>query len=730
MRVTQPAQPAPAQPAPSQPPSAPALPYRHTNHGVHRDDPWHWLGDASNPDVVAYLEAENSYAESVLAPTRDLQGRLFEGIRSRTQESDAGPPSYKQGWWYYTRTEQGLQHPIECRLSDENHDYSASEVAQMTREGHPGREQVILDANRLAGAEGYLEVGILDVSPDGRFLAYGVDVDGSELYTVRFCDLLGGQATGEEIPGCYYSSAWTRSADGFFYVKPDASMRPWQVWCHRLGDDPAEDLLVFEELDERFYVEVSLSRSEQRIVIATSAKTSSEVHWLDTSTPPGTTDPQVLLGRRAGVLYEAEHDGDSWLLAINLTAQAEPAGLGAEPSLWRVTETVPSPVLRPVVAPRDDSAVVGVDAFEGFCAVTERSTVDGLETVTIITRDGRRSLVVTPEAPYTLMAASNPDWHASVYRYGYSSFVTPRTWVDHDAATGESDTVWVQKTGDGFDPDLYRVSRLWALGEDSTRIPISVACRADHKTDATAAGIVYGYGAYEMAYEASFSPANLNLLDRGVVVAIAHVRGGGELGRRWHEAGRMERKANTFSDFVACTRQLVADGWISPGRVAARGASAGGLLMGAVTNMRPDLFRVVVAEVPFVDVVTTMSNPELPLTVTEWEEWGDPLHDAGAYTRMSSYSPYDNVPGVVDPDGWPAMYVTAGLNDPRVGFWEPAKWVARLRSAGAGSSKRPVVLVTEMVAGHMGPSGRYEAWRDEAKVQAFILTHLDVGDSG
>ena len=716
--------------SPAQPPSAQPRPYSHTRHGVSREDPWQWLSDASDPEVVAFLEAENAYADLLLAPTRDLQGRLFEGIRSRTRESDAGPPSYKRGWWYYTRTEEGLQYPIQCRLSDENRYYSAGDVARITREGRPEGEVVILDANRLAGSDGYLEVGIRDVSPDGRYLAYGVDVDGSELYTVRFCDLVGGRPLSEEIPGCYYSSAWTRSADGFFYVKPDASMRPWQVWFHRLSDDPSNDLLVFEEVDERFYVEVDLSRSEQKIVITTSAKTSSEVRWLDASYAPGARRPQVLLERKADVLYEAEHDGDSWLVTINLTAQGEPAGLGIEASLWRVAETAGSPDIHPVLEPRADTAVVGVDAFAGFTAVTERSTVDGVERVRILDRDGRSDFVATPEAPYALLAASNPDWHANSYRYGYSSFVTPNTWVDHDASTGVSDVVWVQQAGGDFDQSHYRVRRLWAVAEDSTRIPISVACRADHKLDGTAPGIVYGYGAYEIPYEAGFSPASLNLLDRGVVVAIAHVRGGGELGRRWHEAGRMERKANTFSDFVACSTKLVEDGWISPRRVAARGGSAGGLLMGAVTNMRPDLYRVVVAEVPFVDVVTTMSNPDLPLTVTEWEEWGDPLHDAAAFARMLSYSPYDNVPDAVDPQCWPAMYVTAGLNDPRVGFWEPAKWVARLRSAGAGSSNRPVVLVTEMGAGHMGPTGRYEAWRDEAKVQAFVLSQLDVEASG
>lgn len=705
------------------PPSAPRRAHTHVNHGQARVDFWSWLDDTSDPDVIAYLEAENAFARAVMAPTVGLQESLFEGIRARTRETDAGPPSWSDGWWYYTRSEKGLQYPIDCRLADDGRRLDAGDVARLTRSGRPRGEQTLLDANRLVGSSGYLDVGILDVSPGGRVMAYGVDLDGSELFTVHFRDLNTMADLDDRIAGAYYSSAWNATSDNFLYVKPDESMRPWQVWCHRLGSDTGDDRLVYQEDDERFFVEVSLTRSGSRIVIAISSKTSSEVRWLDStwSSPPGA--PQVLLERRADVDYEVDHDSDSWLVKINLTAEAEPAGPGAEHSLWRIREGERSSQLEPVLAPRPDVAVVDVDAFSSFIAVTERSTVDGLERVRIIERSGRQHLVEAPASPYALLTANNPDWEQGSYRYGYTSLVTPRTWVDHAVRDGRDHVVWVQDVQGGYDPSLYRTHRLWAVASDSTRVPISVVCRADHTLDGTAPGVLYGYGAYEISSEPTFSAATLNLLDRGVVFAIAHVRGGGELGRGWHDAGRMRAKVNTFTDFVACAEAIIEQGWVSRDRIAARGASAGGLLMGAVTNMRPELWRAVVAEVPFVDVVTTMSDPTLPLTVTEWEEWGDPLHDPSCFEKMLSYSPYDNV---IEREQWPAMYVTAGLHDPRVGFWEPAKWVAKLRWAGAGTSDRPLLLFTEMGAGHQGPSGRYEGWRDEARVQAFILTQLQL----
>jgi oligopeptidase B len=384
-----------------------------------------------------------------------------------------------------------------------------------------------------------------------------------------------------------------------------------------------------------------------------------------------------------------------------------------------------------VVAHRPDVKLEGIDAFAGFGVLFERSATDGLERLRVIERAGgndaagRQHVVEQPEAAYSLLGGQNAEWEQTSYRFGYTSLVTPQTSVDYHVADRRREPVWTQLVP-GYDPGRFRTERVWADAPDGTRVPISLVVRADVARDGSAPGLLYGYGAYEASMDPAFSPVRLNLVERGAVFAIAHVRGGGELGRRWYEQGRMEHKGNTFTDFIAAAEALIAGGWVDPGHLVARGGSAGGLLMGAVMNMRPDLFRAVVAEVPFVDVVTTMSDTTLPLTVTEWEEWGDPVHDPAAFERMLSYSPYDNVTAPEDPDRFPALYASAGLNDPRVGFWEPAKWVAKLRSVGAGSPARPILLRTELGAGHGGPSGRYDTWRDEARIQAFILLQMEL----
>jgi oligopeptidase B len=366
------------------------------------------------------------------------------------------------------------------------------------------------------------------------------------------------------------------------------------------------------------------------------------------------------------------------------------------------------------------------EAFSGVIVVAERSQADGLERIRVLRRNGTEEVVEQPEPVYSLAGEPNPEFGATTYRFGYTSLVTPRSSVEIDLASLARRTVWTEPVLGDYDPSRYLTERLWATAEDGTRVPISMVARRDQPRDGSAPCLLYGYGAYEITSDPSFSLVRLNLLDRGLSFAIAHVRGGGERGRTWYEQGRMEHKANTFTDFVAAATYLVDSGWTSPAGLVARGGSAGGLLIGAVANLRPELWRAIVAEVPFVDVVTTMSDISLPLTVTEWEEWGDPVHDPDAYRRMLDYSPYDNV----QPAAYPAMFVTAGLNDPRVGFWEPAKWVAKLRSVGAGGPDRPILLRTELGAGHQGSTGRYDAWRDEARIQAFILSVLGLGDRG
>ncbi|HET9077675.1 MAG TPA: S9 family peptidase [Acidimicrobiales bacterium] len=705
------------------PPLAPRRPHRHVAHGHERTDDWFWLHDAEDPEVVAYLEAENRYAEQVLAPLSALRDELFDEIRTRVQETDAGPPTRSGGWWYYARTFEGLQYAVQCRLADPDGVLSAAEVAGATRSGRPEREEVVLDENELAGGSDFLAVGVYDISPDHSLLAYGIDLDGSEKYSLRFRDLSTGRDRPEVIDGVYYGSAWSADGSIFFYTRPDEAMRPWQVWAHRLGDPPGDDRLVFQEDDARFFVDVELSRTRARIVIHSASKTSSEVRWLDASAPAG--EPVVLLPRRPGVEYDAEHDGDGWLIRTNA---AEPGG-GPRTNfaLLRLTGgDGAGPTVAEIIGHRAEVKLESVDAFAGFTAVVERSAEDGLERIRILDRSGGDHVIDQPEAAYTLTGGHNPEWDQDAYRFGYTSMVTPRTSIDYRVPSRAREVVWAQIVH-GYDPSQFRTERLWADAGDGARVPITLVCRRDQEPDGSAAGLLYGYGAYEISVDPTFSPNNMNLVRRGVVMAIAHVRGGGELGRRWYEQGRMENKANTFTDFIAAAEALVAAGWVGAGRLAARGGSAGGLLMGAVLNMRPDLWRVMVAEVPFVDVVTTMSDTSLPLTVTEWEEWGDPLNDPAAYQRMVGYSPYDNVAAGRP---YPALYVTAGLNDPNVGFWEPAKWVTRLRWAGAGTAGRPLVLRTEMGAGHQGPSGRYDAWRDEARIQAFVLDQLTPAGGG
>jgi oligopeptidase B len=579
--------------------------------------------------------------------------------------------------------------------------------------GAPG-EEILLDENEAAGPSDYFALGVFDVSPDHTMVAYGTDVTGGESYVLRFRDLTAGTDLGEEISGVYYSSAWSTDSRTFFYTRTDNAMRPWQIWRHRVGD-AGPGRLTYQEDDERFFVSVGLTRSERYVIVDAESKMTSEVHFLDASRPD---DPlQVIEPRRQGIEYSAEHArhpqrGDIWLILTNAD--------GADN--FAVVETpvsAPGRVnWRPLVAHRPEVRLDNVEAFAGHVVVSERERA--LERLRIITWAGGPPQVIDqPEAAYSLSGSSNPEFASSKVRFGYTSLVTPSSTIEYDVGTGERRTVKRQPVLGGYDPERYVTERLWARAPDGVEVPISLVSRRDVPRDGSAPCVLYGYGAYEITIDPTFSSLRLNLLERGFVFAIAHIRGGGELGRAWYEEGRLLHKTNTFTDFIACAEHLIANGYTSPDRLAIRGGSAGGLLMGAVTNLRPDLWRAVIAEVPFVDCLTTMLDESLPLTITEWEEWGNPVEEPDAYAYIRSYSPVDNLAA----RAYPIMYVTGGLNDPRVGFWEPAKWVAKLRATRTNDAA--LVLKTEMDAGHGGPSGRYEAWRDEAHVQAFILAALD-----
>ena len=725
-----------------QPPTAPRHPATHVAHGDTRPDDWQWLANRDDPDVTAYLEAENAYTDAVLEPTFPLQERLFEQIRSRIAETDVSTPMFHRGWWYWSRLVAGQQYPVHCRRADPNKALSASEVLAAARAALPGAGvagdgtpaptgdapvvevvrpqlgEVVLDENKLAGTSDYFSLGVFDVRPDQELLAYAVDYDGSERYTLRFRDLGSGDNLADVVEDVYYGSAWSGSGTCFYYVRPDKAMRPWQVWRHVLGTPASRDQLVFQEDDERFFVSVSLTRSNFFVLVKSESKMSSEVWYLRADKDRSRLS--VVLPRRDGVEYDVDHaihprDGDVWLVRVNRSPDGEKLDNFAVFQL-PVGRNDPA-ALRPFLPYRPSVKVESVDAFARYALVLERS--DGLEHLRALRlSDGDEHVVTQPEPTYKLSAEAHLDWETDVARFGYSSLVQPPSSVDYDMETRERLTVKRATVGGGYHAGDYRSRRLWAEAPDGTKVPISLVCRRDQPLDGSAPCLLYGYGSYEHAIDPAFSYTRLNLLERGFVFAIAHVRGGGELGRPWYEQGRLMHKKNTFTDFIACAELLVAEGWTSPDRLVIRGGSAGGLLMGAVTNVRPDLFKAVVAEVPFVDVVTTMSDESLPLTVTEWEEWGNPRDDPDAYAYMKSYSPYDNV----HPSDYPSMFVTAGLNDPRVGYWEPAKWVANLRVTKTDDNT--LLLRTEMGAGHQGASGRYDAWRDEARVHAFILASL------
>ena len=728
-------------------PTPPLAPRRAVNHLAHddtREDDWYWLADRDDPAVMAYLEAENAYADATMAPTAPLQDRLFEQIRSRVAETDISSPIFHGGWWYWSRTLAGQQYPVHCRRPDPNRSLSAGRVLAAARaalvgagvagdgtpaprtgqtpdvEVAPHAGQVILDENRLAGSSGYLAIGVFDVRPDHQVLAYAVDDDGSERYTLRFRDLGSGDDLADVIEDVYYGSAWSCGCTSFYYVRPDKAMRPWQVWRHVLGTPAARDQLVHQEDDERFYVSVELTRSQRFVLVTCESKMSTEVRYLRADREKGQLS--VVLPRQEGFEYDVDHAvlpgrGDAWVVRANRGPAGEKLDNFALFEL-PVGESRPA-ALTPLLAYRPSVKIEAVDAFARHLLVVERS--DGMEQLrTVRLSDGTDHVIAQPEPAYALNGETSPEWDTDVARFGYSSLVRPPSSIDYDLERAERTIVKETTVGGGFHPDGYHTQRLWAEAGDGARVPLSVVCRHGQALDGSAPCLLYGYGSYEIPIDPAFSLSRLNLLERGFVFAIAHVRGGGEMGRPWYEDGRLMHKTNTFGDFIACAERLVADGWTSPDRLAIRGASAGGLLMGAVVNLRPDLFRAVVAEVPFVDVVTTMSDEALPLTVTEWEEWGNPRDAAAAYAYMKAYSPYDNV----HPAAYPSMYVTAGVNDPRVGYWEPAKWVAKLRASKTDDN--PLVLRTEMGSGHQGPSGRYDAWRDEARVQAFILAALGV----
>lgn len=647
------------------------------------------MRNLDDPELLAYLRAENEAADAFFAPHSEMIEAVFGEIRSRVQETDLSTPVEFGPWWYVTSTTEGSSYPIHHRGPD---------AARAT-------DQILLDENVEAHGHEYFDLGAFDVSVDHRFVAWSMDTVGDERYTLRIRDLATGVDLDDRLDDTANAGvAWSNDGAWLFYVTADEQQRPSTVWRHRIGTERADDVCVFDDPDERFFVGVGSTRSEAWIVISAASRTSADARLIATDDP--TAEPRVVLARRDDVEYGIDHWGDSFVMHTNDDAVDFRLLVAPEHADW----TEPS-AWSELIAHEPGRRIIAVDAFADHLLIHEWAAAQ--PRLRLVFRDRSERLIDLGDEPHDIEPTANPQWSTGLVRFTVQSLSQPTTLYDEHVGTGER-TLLRQIPTPNVDLDAYCSERIWASAADGTQVPVDVVRHVDTPLDGSAPGVLYGYGAYEASLPPWFSVARLSLLDRGWVWALAHPRGGGELGREWYLGGKLEAKQNTFGDTIACGEHLFAQRFVAPGRLALRGGSAGGLLVGACMTQRPDLFTSVVAEVPFVDVINTMSDPTLPLTVTEWEEWGDPRTEPYA-TCMLRYSPYDNT---VSAD-YPAVYATAGLNDPRVSVHEPAKWVARLRDVSTGSA--PIVLRTELDAGHGGPTGRYDAWRDEARTIAFLL---------
>lgn len=684
------------------PPVAKRVDTKREHHGDTVVDPYAWLRDADNPDTVAYLKAENEYTEAATAHLADMRARIFGEIKNRTQETDLSVPTRKGEWWYYSRTTEGKQYGSHCRVPAGDDD---TPPQPENGKSLPG-EQVMLDENELAAGHDFFSLGAFELTCDSNILAYAVDFAGNERFTLRFKDLRTGQELPDVIENAFYGGAWSAAGDYFFYSTVDDAWRPDKVWRHHMGS-AEPDVVVYEERDERYWTGIESTRSEEYLLCESHSKITSEIRYLRADDPTG--DFQVFgAGRRDGVELSVDHQGERFVVLHNENAENFTLG-------W--TPVGDTNQFHTLLEHRDDTRLESVSAFADQLVVHFR--YGGLTGVRIIAADDTAHDIEFDEPLYTVHPSANPDYRTNILRLSYQSMVIPESIYDYDISTGELHLRKRKAVLGGYKPEDYQQHREWATAADGTQVPISVMHRNGVTNDASAGCLLYGYGSYEASMDPYFSSARLSLVDRGVVFAIAHIRGGGEMGRHWYEQGKMEHKKNTFTDYVDCAKHMVQTGWAAPDKLVARGGSAGGLLMGAITNLAPQRFSGVLAEVPFVDTLNTILDPSLPLTVIEWDEWGDPLHNADVYQYMKSYAPYENVSAV----DYPAILAVTSLNDTRVGFHEPAKWISALRHNATGGQ---FLLKTEMEAGHGGRSGRYDAWEEEAFNLSWVLDRMSL----
>jgi oligopeptidase B len=670
------------------PPIAKKHPHIHSLHEDERIDNYYWLRDRENPEVIAYLEAENQYTEAMMKHTESLQSDLYKEMLSRIQETDLSVPSRKDNYYYYTRTEEGKDYSIYCR-----------------KEGSlEAPEEILLDQNKLAEEREYFALGVLSVSPNHKILAYSIDTTGAEKYTLYFLDLNTRKLYSESIPETYYSFVWANDSQTVFYTKVDDTNRPYQLFRHVLDNAIENDALVYQESDEAYFLSVSKTSSDVYITLDLGSMVTSEIYFLDADRP--TDSFQIFQPRSTGIEYSIEHHGDYFYIttnegAINFKLMKTPVNQIAKEN-WQT-----------VIPHREEIFLLGVSAFIDHLIIYERE--EGIPKLRIRKFSTEEEHYISfPEPVYSVGDGGNPEFNTNILRFSYTSLITPSSVFDYNLDSKERELKKETPVLGGYDRTQYVSERSYAIASDGISVPISLVYKKGIEKTKNNPLLLTAYGSYGASSDVYFSSIRLSLLDRGVVYAIAHIRGGSEKGRQWYEDGKLLNKKNTFTDFICCAEHLIEEKWTSSQHLAISGGSAGGLLMGAVINMRPDLFKVAIADVPFVDVVTTILDPSLPLTVIEWEEWGNPK-EKNYYDYMKSYSPYDNV----EAKNYPNLLITAGLNDPRVAYWEPAKWTAKLRDLKTDNNL--LLLKTNMDAGHGGASGRYEQIKEIAFEYAFLF---------
>lgn len=673
-----------------QTPTVKKIPKELSVHGDTRIDNYYWLNDPKNPEVIAYLEAENAYKDQMLAHTKDFQEKLFEEMKGRIKEDDQSVPYKDNGYYYLTRYVQGGEYPIYAR-----------------KKGNlEAKEEILLNVNELAKPYGYFNVTGLSVSPDNKILAYNEDTLSRRIYTIKFKNLETGEMLADQVPGVEgYSPAWANDNKTVFYVAKDLeTLRGYKVMKHRLGTPAAQDQEIFNEKDETFNLAIGKTKSKKYIMFASSQTLSSEYWVLDANKPDDKF--RVIQPRERNLEYSVDHSGDKFYILTNLDAKN-----------FRLMEAAESKTAKndwkEVIAHRSDVLLEGMDIFKSYLVLSERK--NGITQLRVRPWDGSAEHYLEfPEAAYVASTTINLEYDTDLLRLNYQSMSTPSTTFDYNMKSKAFKQLKQQEVLGGFNPNDYQTERVYVTARDGAKIPVSIVYKKGFKKDGKGPLLLYAYGSYGYSMDPSFSSSRLSLLNRGFGYAIAHIRGGQEMGRQWYEDGKLLKKKNTFTDYIDCGDWLVANNYTNKDNLYAMGGSAGGLLMGAVANMRPDLFKGMVAAVPFVDVITTMLDETIPLTTFEFDEWGNPKNKE-YYDYMKSYSPYDNV----EAKTYPAMLVTTGLHDSQVQYFEPAKWVAKMREIR--KDKNPLLLHTNMEAGHGGASGRFKALRETAMEFAFLL---------